>query len=208
MPYKKQRDVDSLLEQYPSLQAEGAVLSGFLEVDENDEYQVEVILGEFPRKFPVVKEIEGRIPNDVDRHKYSNNSLCLTTDAYEIFLLRKGIISNLIQFMEKVVIPFFQNNSYYEVNKKYKDGEYTHGALGNIESYFDILKIKKPEIIIDSLIKRLKNIQIGVNSPCVCGSGKKFKNCHQRRYNDLFLQFVLIFRRYFPFNRIWIVSDN
>lgn len=187
MSYKKQRDIEKVLKQYPSLNIKEGVLFGYLKVDEDDEYEIEIKIGDFPRRFPIVKEIEGRIPRNVDRHKYSNDVCCLTTDAYELLLLRKHIVSNLAEFINKVVVPFFQNNSYFEINGEYKEGEYTHGTLGNIESYSDILKIRNPEIVIDSLIKRLKNVRIGVNSTCICGSGKKFKNCHQRRFNDLYL---------------------
>ena len=164
------------------------VLSGTLNVDpqESDLYDVDIQFNSFPERFPKVRETGGRIPSKLDRHINSDGTCCFTTLAKESILLKKQIKS-ILDFVDKIVVPFLQNNSYYEINKSYKNGEYSHGISGVMESYFDILKIHDLSKVVYLLLKRLRNEKYGKNEICFCGSLKKIKNCHLHLYNDLFL---------------------
>lgn len=160
--------------------------SGNLFVEENDCYQVSINITPFPNSFPIVKELGERIPRNVDRHLYSDASCCLTTKAKEQLLLKKKI-KTLDSFIADIVIPFFQNNSYFEINKKYINGDYKHGITGVFEAYQEIANITDIKLLLDFLHDRIVRKKYHRNDLCFCNSGAKFKKCHQPNYNDLFL---------------------
>ena len=71
--------------------------------------------------------------------------------------------------MSELVIPFFYRLSYVDLHglKKARRnlwGEYSHGDAGYEEYERELFNIA---------------IQMpGINTPCPCGSGKKYKRCH------------------------------
>jgi hypothetical protein len=156
---------------------------------DDDFYEVEIRINEFPNAFPIVKETLLRIPRKPDRHVYTDTqSLCFTTKAKaDIFLKTK--IKTIKHFILEILIPYLRNNSYYEINGKYFNEEYSHGALGILESYKDILKIEKRDKIIKVINDRLKGRNIRNCEVCYCGSGKSLVNCsngkHIRGYQKL-----------------------
>ncbi len=158
--------------------------SGNLFVEENDCYQISINITPFPNSFPVVKELGERIPRKVDRHLYSNACCCLTTKAKEQLLLKKKI-KTLDSFISNIVIPFFQNNSYFEINKKYINGGYNHGITGVFEAYQEIANISDLKLLLDFLHARVVDKKFRRNDLCFCKSGAKFKSCHLPYYNDL-----------------------
>lgn len=160
------------------------MFSGILTVDEDDDYNVLIDLKTFPKRFPIVKETNERIPPIADCHN-PGGTCCFTVKSKELILLRKGMIKTIPQFIRLIVIPFFQNNSFREINGYYKKGEYSHGLPGIFEGYSDILGIKDVGLTIKILIGYIKGEQMNINTPCYCGSSKKFKDCHLYKYNDL-----------------------
>ncbi len=181
--------VDEVLKKYPSLKLdiEKSLLIGDLIVDkvDEDDYEVEIDFSCFPTRFPIVWETGERIPRKLDRHIYSNGSCCFTTKAMQEILL-KTEVKTLLDFIDKMLIPFLQNNSYYELNKCYKNGEYLHDiGVATFETYMDILGIEDIRVICQLIQERLftKN-KIRPNEFCYCGSGVKIKKCnnHEERY--------------------------
>jgi hypothetical protein len=159
---------------------------GNLCVEQNDCYQISINIVPFPNSFPIVKELGERIPRKIDRHIYSDASCCLTTKAKEQLLLKKKI-KTLDKFISDIVIPFFKNNSYFEINKEYINGDYKHGIVGVFEAYQEIANISDLKLLFNTLTDRLMGKKYRRNDLCFCNSGKKFKKCHQPYYNDLFL---------------------
>lgn len=185
--------ITEVLKSYPTLQysSESNQLSGELFISDYDSYQIKIDLSPYPRFFPYVYEIEERIPNKADRHIYTDSGrCCLTTRAKEnIFLKNK--IKTLHQFISFIVVPFFQNNSYYEIEKKYKQGEYSHGVPGIIEAYKEILHLENLDTVPKAMeIIRLKNIK--KKDPCFCNSGLKLKQCNNGRHLEGYKEFKLI----------------
>ncbi len=185
--------ITEVLKSYPTMQysSERNELSGELFISDYDSYQIRIDLGAYPRFFPYVYEMEERIPVKADRHIYTDSErCCLTTRAKENILL-KNKIKTLYQFISFIVIPFFQNNSYYEIEKKYKQGEYSHGVPGIIEAYKEILHLDNLNTVPKAMeILRLKNIK--KNDPCFCNSGLKLKQCSNGRHFEGYKEFKLI----------------
>jgi len=172
--------IQNVVEEFPSLKfnAEVNALWGELCVDEDDSYEVVIYLYDFPDNFPVVLEVGERIPQKVERHVYKAGNCCFTTNAKKDIIL-KSEVHTLKQFIEKVVLPYFQNNSYYEIHKEYKYGGYSHDSeISTHETYKDILDIQSIYLMQTIISKRLTpSFRIRENGKCYCNSNKKIKHC-------------------------------
>jgi hypothetical protein len=199
--------IDELLTKYPTLSysTNEKELIGELFITDNDSYYVRITLDNYPNEFPAVYETEERIPKKVERHIYTDSgSCCLTTRAKaQILLCTK--VKTLSIFIQDVVIPYFQNNSYFEINKKYKTDEYSHNGYGIIEGYKDILQTNNDLLIAQLMAKRIEGQKLKIQNPCYCGSGAKMKKCSSGKHDQCYREFKMIdkellthdLRRYF-----------
>lgn len=150
---------------------------GLLQIDQDDFYYININCLDFPNSFPKVKELGERIPVNINRHIYNDHSCCLTTLPKEQLLLNTKIKS-VYSFIKNIVIPFFQNNSYFEINKEYISGEYTHGILGVMESYYEIANINNEKLLVDILLYVIFDFHLYKDEKCFCNSGRLYKECH------------------------------
>ena len=181
--------VNSWVEVHPAFEfdPENYSIEGYYELCNSvtgkviDGYFIEVKLSvdSLSTLFPAVYETKGRIERIADRHMYPDGRLCLTTRFVQRHACRKGL--SFSSFMAKVVEPFLMTQLLIErgVIDKFPQGEYSHGWLGIVEGYNDIIGVDDPELIIKLLLlNRSRKLQ-RPNDSCVCGSGKKFKYCHR-----------------------------
>lgn len=185
MPLDLESQIQEILHKQKGLKYDGAsTLFGTIPVSENDNYEVRIDVAPFPQKLPHVHETGDRIPQDLDRHKYKDSDqCCLTTEAKGQILIKTEITSLPI-FVTRMVVPYFQNNSYYEINAEYLQGEYSHGTMGVIEGYQDILGVKNPRIIQHVMGERLMGVKLKIRDFCYCGSGRRLKRCHDAKYRQ------------------------
>ncbi|MDM1397845.1 hypothetical protein HX049_11715 [Myroides odoratimimus] len=167
---------------------DSCILYGSLLISEEDSYEVEINFKNFPACFPIVHELDDRIPKKVERHIYSDTgSCCFTTRAKADIFLETQIFT-LLDFIDKIVIPYFENNSYYEINGRYHGDEYSHNKQGVIEGYYDILGITDILPIYRLILNRLKGQKIKLKDGCYCGSKEALKKCnnglHERKYRN------------------------
>lgn len=152
-------------------------LSGELFLPDGDSYDVVLKLDMYPEFFPTVLEVGGRIPNKLDRHMYTDSGSCCFTTAAKSQVLLKTKIKSLLYFIDEIVIRYFQNNSYYEINNKYFYDEYDHGSMGIVQSYQDILGVNDIKSIITLMLQRLQNKKLSIRDLCYCNSGQSLKKC-------------------------------
>ncbi|WP_461643966.1 hypothetical protein [Labilibaculum euxinus] len=153
-------------------------IEGELFISDDDSYDVSILLEPYPRNFPQVFETGERIPPKVSRHIYSDTkSCCLSTQAKAQILL-KTQISSLYLFVKEMVVPYFQNNSYFEINRRYKTDEYSHDKRGVIEGYRDILQTNNDYLIARLMAGRIEGIKLRLHDLCYCGSGLSMKKCN------------------------------
>ena len=161
-------------------------LQGELFITDNDSYCIEISnISRFPNSFPLVRELGGRIPQKADRHIYPKEGYCCFTTPIKEKVLLNRHIKTLNDFIAEIVIKFFLNNSFYEINGKYATGEYSHGTMGIIESYQEITKIKDINSLIVFLTMIIDGNKSDRNERCLCNSGIKWKNCHLRIFEEL-----------------------
>lgn len=138
----------------------------------------------FPYRFPTLYEVGGDIPDDPDRHKYSDNSCCLTVEPDEIEKCAQGI--TILRFIDQNVIPYLANQIYRKTEGHYFD-EYPHGSRGLIRYYTELMGTSESKKWIEYLEYAFgkKHLNTGRNDTCICGNGKKFKKCHYKIFERL-----------------------
>ena len=190
----KREEINKILKSHKELNFDEVknVIYGRLFISQNDFYEIKVSLAPYPLRFPFVEETGERIPQSLDRHKYYKSDICcLTTEAMGQILL-KTKVKTLSAFFELMVIPYFKNNSFYELNRCYFKDEYSHSIVGIWEGYQDILDIKSPYEILNVIKRRLNAKKIKIRDTCYCKSGIKLKKCKNGKHSINYRNFRLI----------------
>lgn len=187
--------LNSVIKKFPNLmitELDGIkALKGILDIKDasNDvvgSFSIEIKFRmDFPYRFPILYEVGEAIPNIADRHKYSDGKCCITVLPDEILKCKDGI--SVLSFIEKYVIPYFANQIYYLQHGKYLNGEYSHGKDGFIEFYTNFFRTSN-KLKWREDVERVRSgtiIKMDRNKPCFCGSGQKYKNCHDVIYYNI-----------------------
>ena len=137
-----------------------------------DSYKLEIIIPDsFPLGLPIVKEIDGKIPRNLDFHMYHNGSFCLGAQLRLLAIMQAN--PSLTGFVNKCLVPYL-----YAVSHKLKNGGgFVFGELGhNIESivddFCDMMGLKEEYQIVQTkqLLKKKKRIANKKACPCGCGN--------------------------------------
>lgn len=139
-------------------------------------YSVRIIIPpNYPDALPIIYENGEKIPKD--RHINSDGSCCLAPIVQQMLIL--GNKYSLIDFVDKLVIPFLANQKLVACGQGWSNGEYSHGGAGLLEFYKELLKINSTELVLQFL-QNSKSIQsTSFNKKCFCGSKRKFSDCHK-----------------------------
>lgn len=169
-----------------------------------DSYEIEITVSdEYPAQIPLMREVGGRTQaikkkyrlEDIRALHYNshNQTACLCVKQVEKRKFPLG--SNLITFIDELVIPYLYGLSYYDQHGRWPWREYSHGSLGLLEFYAEDEREQTSEDIKQLLTHvRLENNwkeyhkQFRKPSPerlCVCGSRKPFHQCHQRAWRGV-----------------------
>lgn len=180
-----QNELSEVITKFPNLSIRHIngkdILKGILDIcDESSEvtgsFSVEIHPTEkFPYSFPKIFEMGDDIPCNVDWHKYSDETCCITVEQDEILKCKNGI--TLLYFIENMAIPYFANQLYRIKTGKYLN-EYPHGKNGVRLFYAELFKsidIKFWHICYEHAFNKA---QIRRNAGCYCNNGEKYKKCH------------------------------
>jgi hypothetical protein len=166
----------------------GAVhVEGVLRLAENgreiDRYKIDVVVRpSYPRRIPDVYETEGRIPRDADHHMYRDGRACLFTPGEQWRHWPRG--SNLRDFLEGPVSSFFIGQALFERTEKWEFGQRSHGAIGVLESYQELVGTHDNATLLRYL-QVLSRRKLRPWTGCPCGSGRPMTSCHMRKLADL-----------------------
>ncbi len=176
----------------------------YADIKIQDTYQIRIELqSSSVSDLPIVIETGGRIKNIaktrnipiIDLHTNSNGTACLCLRLEEsTFFPDRFSIS---VFMEKLVEPFFYAQSYYEDYNTWPWDTYSHGVLGWLEWYYDQKHHTLNET--EMFLEQLKNSKdwnqisfeirgvkcIKGHHDCICGSKKRYRNCHEKVFRGL-----------------------
>lgn len=146
-----------------------------------DDYLVSIhIPVDYPEKIPIVRETGGRIPRDIDFHKYSDDRLCLAAPhgLNKVFFKDPtllGLINNLI-------IPFCYANSYLEKYKKRPWPELAHAQNGIIQYYSSYFGIEVA--CVPGFLRLLASTKLEPRDKCPCGSERQLSKCHGEKIRE------------------------
>ena len=148
----------------------------------NDFYSIEIELSHsYPDKLPFVRETGGRIPHIGERHIFMNGNCCLFVEEETWRYYPKGM--SLVEFIQKIVMGYFMNQSYFEHTGKWLWGDRSHGISGILEFYKEELKTNDLKLIY-AFIEYLAKETLKKHRICYCGSNKKLQDCHFLQLKD------------------------
>lgn len=131
---------------------------------------------DYPNRFPLVFEIGGRLPHNIDWHVFPDGHCCIKSYPEEIYICRQGI--SLQHFIVNQIVPYFFNQKYRELHGFFLH-ERKHGDAGNLQFFEDIFRTSDLYVIGNGLLTLWKNGLPNRVSKCFCGSGKKYRKCHK-----------------------------
>lgn len=146
-----------------------------------DVYELTITVSErYPDYLPVIEEMGGRIPRDLDHHVFSNGALCLGSPLrlHEIAVDTPGLTA----YVERALVPFLYAVTYEEeTGEPFVFGELKHGVEGLLHDYEEMLGLDDPADIAEALrllgMKRRK----ANKADCPCGCGDRLGVC---RFNE------------------------
>lgn len=147
---------------------------------------LEVDFRPWPTLFPLIKELDNLVPHRADNHVYLDGYFCLSTQSYQQYLIRSKQISTLPDFWTIVVEPYLIRQELLLRGNQdaFKGREFSHGVKGQLQAYASILNISINQVplVLYSYLNANRFPVDGKNrnKPCICGSGRKQKECtHQ-----------------------------
>lgn len=142
-----------------------------------DSYQIKAgITSGFPAEEPVVFEEGGRIPRIADRHVFPEHGNCCL-GVWEEWLLTAQD-HGFDTFLTGPMHDYFVSQTYFEVDGVWPFGERSHGRLGMLEAYADLLGIALDVKLIANYLNVLSRETIKGHVFCPCGSGRRLRQCH------------------------------
>lgn len=138
----------------------------------------------FPYSFPTLYEVGDTIPNNIDWHKYSNGSCCITVKPDEILKCRNGI--TVIEFIKLYAIPYLANQ-YHKIEFGNYLNEYSHGSKGLVEYYTELIGTGNKAIWLRCFRLAFGNDNENklMFAPCFCNSGLRYANCHKSTVSNI-----------------------
>src|SRR5207247_4350992 len=127
------------------------------------------------------------VDSSADRHfNQADKSACLCSPFEEGDFLHPNL--NLRRYLEELVIPFLYGQSFYSIYKKWPWQEYSHGAVGLLESFADnsdavdvsecIAKLQMQKDTWPRIRSALLRGNIKGHTPCFCRKSDHIRRCH------------------------------
>lgn len=147
-----------------------------------DTYQIELhIPDDYPDSPPFVYETDGKVPKEFGHFMEAGN-FCLGAPVE----IRRRFAEHrkLITFIDDQVIPYLFTNSYKRELGKLPFGDRKHGYfMGLLDYYIEYFGVG--ELASLKLLKCLADQFAPPLRLCPCGSGKKLKDCHGPKLDEL-----------------------
>jgi hypothetical protein len=205
-------EIDATRRAFPSLHCvDGRLWNGTLHIDNTfreyrivDDFHISIAIGaEYPKRLPRVEECGGRTLAILKKHSLTDqrsvhstpqNGACLCVRQEEQKRFPPG--TTFVEFVEKLVVPYFYGLSYFDERGSWPWSEYGHGGIGILEYYAGDSTDQTPESIralaplFSSDEHNWKRYQKQFRSPsgaraCPCGSNIPFSACHRLAFEGL-----------------------
>ena len=155
-------------------------------------YALDIVIPVCSAELPYVIDTGRQISQDY-HHYYPNGMLCLETDTRIRIRFVDGF--DLTAWMLEFVEVYYFTYEYYERFGTFPFGERSHGILGIIQTYQDLLRTKE-EVETYKLMHFIQDRAYRGHHPCPCDSGKSLRKCHGqamlRFYKDIRIKKIMI----------------
>jgi len=167
-----------------------------------DLYKISItVSGEYPNEMPLLREIGGRTQEIANKcglmdlrtlhHNPENGTACLCVKQEEVQRFPPG--SDLVKFVDELVVPYLYGLSSYEERREWPWKEYDHGGLGLFTYEGEKLASHTRETIMTimrCIFLEQKNWtkyreqlrQPKGHRPCLCGSRVPLYACHKNAW--------------------------
>lgn len=155
-------------------------------------YALEIVIPIGSDDLPFVIDV-GRQISQTYKHYYpQNGKLCLETDSRIRIRFISGF--DLSVWMREFVESYYFSYEYYERYNEFPFGERSHGQLGILQTYMDLLKTKDAAEAY-RLISYINDQAYRGHNLCPCNSNLKLRNCHGQYilpfYIDIRMRMIL-----------------
>jgi hypothetical protein len=188
-------EVKVLLEQQPLLMKSdtdgGLIISGKYKIcnqfeDEvfEDYFSIEIFVPDgFPEDIPTIKTTDGKIRiYNYKGHVYENGQFCLDIDTAIAAYLQDN--PSLLAFLTRYLDSYLFGFLFFRKHKKLPFGEHEHGILGLMDYYCELFDTDDSKTAFWMLACLFKDNFKG-HIQCPCQSGKRYRNCHRERINEI-----------------------
>ena len=181
-----------LTEQYPDLTFRVDPDSGLMYLTGNITLQADcgvpteilvriVFPMDYPGSEPAAYDAAGRFRVSDDRHIIAGGRFCLWLPPCSRW--DKDDPNRLLRFLDEMTV-FLERQLIYDVTGVWPGAQYKHGAEGYEEFLLSILGGREDHLRVFFPVIAGQE-QLGRNSPCLCGSGKKYKRCHGQAVEEI-----------------------
>jgi hypothetical protein len=185
------REKDEVERAYPELhfstEGEQIQISGTLPINDADgtvdRFSVSItLLADYPDSLPVVRELGGRIPHDIDRHTLASGEACVLLPEDRWRSWPKG--SSLLSFISGPLQNYFIGQALVERGEPWPFGEWRHGLDGMRDYYREVFGT-------DDLAKARRYLECLASKKakghwdCPCKSGRRLRDCHMDLVSEL-----------------------
>lgn len=177
---------------YPNLhfypQGDRVLVRGTLPIlhegEDLDRYAVKIVLpAGYPDTLPLVFEVGGRVPRDSDHHiNRETGEACLFIPDERWRVCPPG--TGFLEFLNGPVRSFFLGQSLFRLTGEWPFGQRSHGAEGIREYYGELLGTDDMAVIL-AYLECLSRHTLRGHWTCPCGSGRRLRDCHRSRVEDL-----------------------
>ena len=150
-------------------------------------YEIVITKPENSEELPLLKIEDDDSLVTINRHFNLNGTACLCGPVEKRNFISSGF--SFVKYLERLVIPFLYEQTYYDKYGKWPWGEYGHGAIGIFQSLINSEEAKEDiEVCLKDLRKdkywnRIRAILSGrervtESSKCFCSSQEQIRSCH------------------------------
>ncbi len=135
--------------------------------------------------------------NDLHLNQDADCTFCL---GFPMDFIDRNLANlSLEDYLEDFVVPFLYYQTYIFRNRKEPWRSYGHGPLIGLGEYFYEIRNEKSKAnesvkrITPTFRERIKGVNIIYSENCICGSGRKWRDCHFRAAMGLkFIRRILL----------------
>ncbi len=154
-----------------------AKIEGFDVIEDTYKLRIE-LTSNFPRKIPIVFELENKIPSNEDFHVSSNGSLYMGSEIRLKSILHQT--PSLETFAKEILEPYLYSISHKLRNGHFPTGELKHGIPGLIQDYEELFNVKSKWAVFRVLEILGSEERNADKLLCPCGCRNKLGACNFR----------------------------